>query len=174
MRKLILIACVLFLCAGCSVKKNIIQDLNLSPNDMMSYETMNEPSDRFYELTLKEALRLFEEEGSGILLISRSTCSHCLNAVPVLAEVADKHDLTIYYVDCGKGLESENLEELEIYAKDVLGARGVMVPIVFSIVNGQALGKHIGTVSDEDGLLTDEQWDKTVQIYERLLEDWIK
>ena len=174
MRKLILIACVLFLCAGCSVKKNIIQDLNLSPNDMMSYETMNEPSDRFYELTLKEALRLFEEEGSGILLISRSTCSHCLKAVPVLAEVADKHDLTIYYVDCGKGLESENLEELEIYAKDVLGARGVMVPIVFSIVNGQALGKHIGTVSDEDGLLTDEQWDKTVQIYERLLEDWIK
>ena len=174
MRKLILIACVLFLCAGCSVKKNIIQDLNLSPNDMMSYETMNEPSDRFYELTLKEVLRLFEEEGSGILLISRSTCSHCLNAVPVLAEVADKHDLTIYYVDCGKGLESENLEELEIYAKDVLGARGVMVPIVFSIVNGQALGKHIGTVSDEDGLLTDEQWDKTVQIYERLLEDWIK
>ena len=174
MRKLILIACVLFLCAGCSVKKNIIQDLNLSPNDMMSYETMNEPSDRFYELTLKEALRLFEEGGSGILLISRSTCSHCLNAVPVLAEVADKHDLTIYYVDCGKGLESENLEELEIYAKDVLGARGVMVPIVFSIVNGQALGKHIGTVSDEDGLLTDEQWDKTVQIYERLLEDWIK
>ena len=174
MRKLILIACVLFLCAGCSVKKNIIQDLNLSPNDMMSYETMNEPSDRFYELTLKEALRLFEEEGSGILLISRSTCSHCLNAVPVLAEVADKHDLTIYYVDCGKGLESEDLEKLEIYAKDVLGARGVMVPIVFSIVNGQALGKHIGTVSDEDGLLTDEQWDKTVQIYERLLEDWIK
>ena len=174
MRKLILIACVLFLCAGCSVKKNIIQDLNLSPNDMMSYETMNEPSDRFYELTLKEALRLFEEEGSGILLISRSTCSHCLNAVPVLAEVADKHDLTIYYVDCGKGLESENLEELEIYAKDVLGARGVMVPIVFSIVDGKALGKHIGTVSDEDGLLTDEQWDKTVQIYERLLEDWIK
>lgn len=174
MRKLILIACVLFLCAGCSVKKTIIQDLNLSPNDMMSYETMNEPSDRFYELTLKEALRLFEEEGSGILLISRSTCSHCLNAVPVLAEVADKHDLTIYYVDCGKGLESEDLEKLEIYAKDVLGARGVMVPIVFSIVDGKALGKHIGTVSDEDGLLTDEQWDKTVQIYERLLEDWIK
>ena len=174
MRKSILIACVLFLCAGCSVKKNIIQDLNLSPNDMMSYETMNEPSDRFYELTLKEALRLFEEEGSGILLISRSTCSHCLNAVPVLAEVADKHDLTIYYVDCGKGLESEDLEKLEIYAKDVLGARGVMVPIVFSIVDGKALGKHIGTVSDEDGLLTDEQWDKTVQIYERLLEDWIK
>ncbi|MBR5290933.1 MAG: hypothetical protein IKU28_08100 [Erysipelotrichaceae bacterium] len=174
MRKLILIACVLFLCAGCSVKKNIIQDLNLSPNDMMSYETMNEPSDRFYELTLKEALRLFEEEGSGILLISRSTCSHCLNAVPVLAEVADKHDLTIYYVDCGKGLESEDLEKLEIYAKDVLGARGVMVPIVFSIVDGKALGKHIGTVSDEDGLLTDEQWDKTVQTYERLLEDWIK
>ncbi len=174
MRKLILIACVLFLCAGCSVKKTIIQDLNLSPNDMMSYETMNEPSDRFHELTLKEALRLFEEEGSGILLISRSTCSHCLNAVPVLAEVADKHDLTIYYVDCGKGLESEDLEKLEIYAKDVLGARGVMVPIVFSIVDGKALGKHIGTVSDEDGLLTDEQWDKTVQIYERLLEDWIK
>ena len=174
MRKLILIACVLFLCAGCSVKKNIIQDLNLSPNDMMSYETMNEPSDCFYELTLKEALRLFEEEGSGILLISRSTCSHCLNAVPVLAEVADKHDLTIYYVDCGKGLESEDLEKLEIYAKDVLGARGVMVPIVFSIVDGKALGKHIGTVSDEDGLLTDEQWDKTVQTYERLLKDWIK
>ena len=174
MKKYILIACLLFLCTGCGVKKNIIQDLNLVSNDMMSYETMSEPSDHFYELTLKEALRLFEEGGSGILLISRSTCSHCLNAVPVLAEVADKHDLTIYYVDCGKSLESEDLEKLEVYAKDVLGARGVMVPIVFSIVDGEALGKHIGTVAEEDGLLTDEQWDKTVQIYERLLEDWIK
>jgi aryl-alcohol dehydrogenase-like predicted oxidoreductase len=91
-----------------------------------------------------------------------------------VAEVAEKHDLTIYYVDCGKNLESEDLEKLEVVAKNVLGARGVMVPIVFSIVNGEALGKHIGTVAEEDGLLTEEQWDKTRQIYERLLEDWIK
>ena len=174
MKKLMLIVCVLLMLTGCGPKKTLIEDLNVTLNDMMSYETMSEPSDHFYELTLKEALRLFEEGGSGILLISRSTCSHCLNAVPVLAEVADEHDLTIYYVDCGKSLESEDLEKLEVYAKDVLGARGVMVPIVFSIVNGEALGKHIGTVADEDGLLTDEQWDKTVQIYERLLEDWIK
>ena len=174
MKKLLLIVCVLLMVTGCGPKKTLIEDLNTTPNDMMSYETMNEPSDHFYELTLKEALRLFEEKGSGILLISRSTCSHCLNAVPVLAEVAKQHDLTIYYVDCGKGLENEDLEKLEIYAKDVLGARGVMVPIVFSIVNGEALGKHIGTVTDEDGLLTEEQWDKTVQTYERLLEDWIK
>ena len=69
MKKYILIACLLFLCTGCGVKKNIIQDLNLVSNDMMSYETMSEPSDHFYELTLKEALRLFEEGGSGILLI---------------------------------------------------------------------------------------------------------
>lgn len=174
MKKLMLIVCVLLMLTGCGSKKTLIEDLNVTLNDMMSYETMSEPSDHFYELTLKEALRLFEEKGSGILLISRSTCSHCLNAVPVLAEVAEKHDLTIYYVDCGKNLESEDLEKLEVVAKNVLGARGVMVPIVFSIVNGEALGKHIGTVAEEDGLLTEEQWDKTRQIYERLLEDWIK
>lgn len=174
MKKLMIVVCTLLLCAGCSVKKKFIEDLNVTPNDMMSYETMSEPSDHFYELTLDEALRLFEEKGSGILLISRATCTHCLNAVPVLAEVAEKHDLTIYYVDCGKNLDSEDLEKLEVYAKEVLGARGVMVPIVFSIVDGQALGKHIGTVSDEDGLLTEEQWNKTVQTYERLLSDWIK
>ena len=174
MKKLMIVVCTLLLCVGCGSKKNVIEDLNVTKNDMMSYETMSEPSDHFYELTLKEALRLFEEKGSGILMISRSTCSHCLNAVPVMAEVAEKHNLTIYYVDCGKDLNSEDLEKLEVYAKEVLGARGVMVPIVFSIVDGQALGKHIGTVADEDGLLTEEQWDKTVQTYERLLSDWIK
>ena len=120
MKKLMIVVCVLLLCAGCSVKKNIIEDLDITSNDMMSYETMSEPSDHFYELTLNEALRLFEEKGSGILLISRATCTHCLNAVPVLAEVAEKHDLMIYYVDCGKSLDSEALEKLETLKKSLM------------------------------------------------------
>ncbi|MBE6107356.1 MAG: thioredoxin family protein [Erysipelotrichaceae bacterium] len=174
MKKLICFLMIGLLLCSCAEKKTTIEDLKTQPNDMMSYETMKEPSDRFLELTMEESLRLFEEKGSGILLISRPSCPHCLNAVPVLAELAEKHELTIYYVNCAMGFENEHLEKLEVYAANVLGQRGVLVPIVFSIINGEAVGKHIGTVAGEDGLLTDEQWDKTIEIYEKLLKDWIK
>lgn len=174
MKKLFSILMALLMLAGCAEKKSMLEDLKTVPNDMMSYETITEPSDRFLELSMEEALRLFEEKGSGILLISRPSCPHCLNAVPVLHEVAKEHDLMIYYVDCSKGFENQHLEKLEVYAANVLGARGVLVPIVFSIVNGEALGRHIGTVADEDGLLNEEQKIKTREIYEKLLKEWIQ
>ncbi len=174
MKKIFSILMVLLVLTGCAEKKTTLEDLKTIPNDMMSYETMIEPSNRFLELSFEEALRLFEEKGSGILLISRPSCPHCLNAVPVLHEVAEEHDLMIYYVDCSKGFENQHLEKLEVYAANVLGARGVLVPIVFSIINGEALGKHIGTVAEEDGLLTEEQKKETKEIYEKLLKEWIQ
>ena len=173
MKRWMTLMMILMLLSGCAEKKQMIEDLNVMSNDMLSYETMNEPSERFLELSMEESLRLFEEKGSGILLISRPTCPHCLNAVPVLAELAEEYDLTIYYVDCSKGFENEQLEKLETYAANVLGKRGVLVPIVFSIVNGEALGKHIGTIAEEDGLLSDEQKAEAKEIYKELLKDWI-
>lgn len=174
MKKLMCLLMVLFVFAGCQNKKVFLEDLDVVPNDMTSYETMSEPSSHFLELSMEESLRLLKEGGSGILMISRSTCPHCLNAVPVMNEVAQKHDLTVYYVDCGKDFDADHLHELEELTKDVLGKRGLLVPIVFSIINGEAVGKHIGTVPEEDGLLTDEQRLKAISIYEELLADWIK
>ncbi|MBQ7888160.1 MAG: conjugal transfer protein TraF [Erysipelotrichaceae bacterium] len=173
MKKLICLFMALLCLTGCKEKRVFIDDLNVVPNDMMSYETMSEPSSHFLEITMEESLRFFEEGGSGILMISRSTCPHCLNAVPVMAEIAEKYDLTIYYVDCGKDFDAEHLNQLEQYTKDVLGKRGLMVPIVFSIINGKAVDQHIGTIAEEDGLLSDEQKEQVISIYEDLLKDWI-
>ncbi len=174
MKKWMTVLFVLVCLAGCAEKKTIIKDLNGSLNDMTSYETVDSPSDCFFEISMEESLRLFKEKGSGILLISRPSCSHCLNAVPVLKELAEEHQLTIYYVDCSKDFDNKHLEQLEVYAANVLGERGIYVPIVISIVNGEAVGKHIGTVAEEDGLLTDEQRQEAKEIYRKLLSDWIQ
>ena len=50
------------------------------------------------EVDVDEALNLFEEEGTHVLYIGRSTCSVCVQFVPVLNEVQENMGFTTNYL----------------------------------------------------------------------------
>ncbi len=51
------------------------------------------------EVDTDEALALFEEEGTHVLYLGRSTCSICVSFVPVLNEVQEDLGFTTNYLD---------------------------------------------------------------------------
>ncbi len=59
------------------------------------------------EVSVSEAVKLFDEKGTSILYIGRSNCSHCVETVPVLNEVQEELGYTTQYLDLGK-LMQEN------------------------------------------------------------------
>ena len=51
------------------------------------------------EVDINEAIALFEEEGTQVVYIGRSTCSSCVSFVPVLNEVQKDLGFTTNYLD---------------------------------------------------------------------------
>ena len=51
------------------------------------------------EVNIDEAIALFEEEGTQVVYIGRSSCSVCVSYVPVLNEVQDNLGFTTNYLD---------------------------------------------------------------------------
>ena len=51
------------------------------------------------EVDVDDALALFDEEGTHVLYIGRSTCSVCVQFVPVLNEVQEELDFKTNYLD---------------------------------------------------------------------------
>ena len=51
------------------------------------------------EVDVDDALALFDEEGTHVLYIGRSTCSVCVQFVPVLNEVQENLDFKTNYLD---------------------------------------------------------------------------
>ena len=51
------------------------------------------------EVNIDEAIALFEEEGTQVVYIGRSSCSVCVSYVPVLNEVQDDLGFTTNYLD---------------------------------------------------------------------------
>ena len=53
----------------------------------------------FKELKYDEVIDKIENKDSFVLLISQTTCTHCISYKPKLEEVANKHKIYIYYIE---------------------------------------------------------------------------
>ena len=51
----------------------------------------------FKELKYDEVIEKIENKDSFVLLISQTTCTHCISYKPKLEEVANKYKIDIYY-----------------------------------------------------------------------------
>ena len=66
----------------------------------------------FNEISYDEIMEKIENKEDVVLLISQTTCSHCISYKPKLRDVANKHKLNIYYIDVDL-LEEDQLKELK-------------------------------------------------------------
>lgn len=64
-----------------------------------SSSTSNYDVSQMNEVDVDDALALFDEEGTHVLYIGRSTCSVCVQFVPVLNEVQEDLDFKTNYLD---------------------------------------------------------------------------
>ncbi len=173
-RILIILTALLFLtsCSSKKIKTCNISDLKTVTDNMNSYGIFNVP-DNFQRLTMKEALRIFEEGGSAIILTSKASCAYCLEAVPVLGNVAKKEGIAIYYINTEESVSDETFDKFISYVSEFLEPDGgLYVPNVFAVVDGKAVSHHIGATDDFDssmGPMSDSQVKELSKIYKDLI-----
>ena len=53
----------------------------------------------FNEISFNDIMEKIENKDDVVLLISQTTCSHCISYKPKLKDVANKYKLNIYYIE---------------------------------------------------------------------------
>lgn len=66
------------------------------------------------EIEYKELIEKIENKEDMVLLISQTTCTHCISYKPKLEEVANEYKLNIYYIDVDL-LNDEEGDKLKSY-----------------------------------------------------------
>ena len=66
----------------------------------------------FNEISFNDIMEKIENKEDVVLLISQTTCSHCISYKPKLKDVANKYKLNIYYIDVDL-LNEDELKELK-------------------------------------------------------------
>lgn len=130
------------------------------PADMSGYEDFDSKDSRFVKSEMKEALAMFKEGKSGILYFGYPKCPWCVEALPIMNEIAKEDNLNIHYIrtrDDDKKLlyteqeKKEFIQYTEKYLeKDDEGNYQIYVPFVVVVKDGKAISGHIGTVDSHD------------------------
>lgn len=84
----------------------------------------------FKELKYKEVIEKIENKESFVLLLSQTTCSHCMDFKPKIENVANKYKLNIYYIETNL-LNKDQASKLKTY----ISYTGT--PTTIFILNGQ-------------------------------------
>lgn len=149
---------------------NYIDDLITVSDNMASYG-YNISNNIFMRTSMSEILRLFDESASGIVLFSSPTCPYCIQTIPVLAEIAQKYKMPIYYINTDE-INYSAFDEFKSYVEDYLVKEDdefvLYIPNVFAIVNGKCVGNYLGTVdsySPENGNLSKYQREELRNLY---------
>lgn len=187
MNKLIKLGLALILAfsfAGCgneqtNDKSNYVylDDIKAVDVDMSGYEGFTESDHVFKKITFRESLRFFDEKASGVVYYGYSTCPYCIQVVPILNEVAKEFGITVYYIDVyGETIADADIDRFLELADEFLeheeGEAVFYVPQVFSFVNGEITGSHLGAVDSYDpsvGYMTSRQKSELKSILEDVL-----
>lgn len=74
--------------------------------------TMEEILNTFTEVTPNEAQALIDERNGKVIFIGFAQCPYCQKFAPKLKQVADEHDLTVYFVNSRRNDTIEDVETL--------------------------------------------------------------
>ncbi len=84
---------------GLYFKDGVSTNNNNSNNNGSNSSTEGYDVSKMNEVDVDEVLALFEEDGTHVLYIGRSTCSACIQFVPVLNQVQEELNFTTNYLD---------------------------------------------------------------------------
>lgn len=150
--------------------------------DMSEYDGFDDKHNAFVEISMDEAIEMYQNKQSGIIYFGFPNCPWCLEAIPLLNEVALEHEAIIYYVrtrnqDHELLYDDEDKALLFPYMEDFLdtndeGKLHLFVPFVVAIKDGVTLDAHIGTLDSHDPnerKMNDEEITTLKQIYDDLI-----
>ena len=84
------------------------------------------------KISYNDVIEKIEDKESFILLISQTTCTHCMSYKPKLEEIANKHKIEIYYIDVDL-LSNEDFDKLDSY----LNFADAGTPVTLFVKNGE-------------------------------------
>jgi hypothetical protein len=161
-----------------SVTINETVKLESTTADMTAYGVDNSDG-VFLEVSLSEALRLFDEKGNGILFLAKPDGTNCMIAAQVLYDAAKDLGVQVYYVNTRGEFSDEDYQTLTEYIKetfvtDANGTSSFAVPDVIGIQKGEITDYHVSlvdgvTVTSEGVTLTDVQREQLKEIYQNLI-----
>ena len=116
----------------------------------------------FNTLSLSQVLDLFDEDGTSVLYIGRSTCGACVSFLPTLKSLQEKYDYVTNYLDITTVSTSSNdykdfQELLEVEVTENINGEEVTAnigeffgytPMVIIIKDGKAVDCSIGAYSE--------------------------
>lgn len=163
------------------VKLNILDE----HPDMSGYMYLEDPEPNFEEITIAETLRLFDEKGSAVIVLSSDRCPWCEVAIPVLNEVSKELGQVVYYVNAASPYNVSSTEEKAqmidrltkeldpVLEEEENGEKTLYIPLVVGIKDGVPVKGHValveGVESDEMGpKLTEAQKEELKEIYRDL------
>lgn len=163
--------------------KNVCDvDLECDTADMSEYENFNEEDHVFLEINFDEAKKLLEtDDFNGIIYFGYPTCPWCIEALPIMNEVAKEKELSIYYVNKKSDINQEH-PEWEQATTDILDAAygldkdddgnpRIYVPEVIVVKDGEVVDHHMGTLDEHDATerkMTDDEKEEVKKIYEEM------
>lgn len=147
--------------------------------DMSGYKDFRETKNQFVDSDMQEALSVFQKKESAILYFGYPSCPWCVEALPVMNEVAKADKQHILYIrtrDDKKELLYTPKQKLEMISytkqfmeKDDQGEYQLYVPFVVVVKDGKAVSGHIGTVDGHDAherKMTEKETQELKKIYE--------
>lgn len=145
--------------------------------DMSAYEGFDVENNQFIEITMDDAIQKMETDASGIFYFGFPTCPWCIEAVPIMNEVAQEMDLHIYYINKrAETSNEENIAKMTTLLKDIVsendeGVPTLYVPEVVVINEGEITDHHADTVPNHDAherKMSEEEQSQLKEIYQEL------
>ncbi len=133
-----------------------------SAADMTGYG-MEEGTNQFLAVTWEQALRIFEEDSSGILFFAKADGSESQIAAPIVNEAAKQLGIHVYYVDANQDVSQEvynalSNEVVQTFVVDNAGNRTFYLPDVIAVKDGEITEFQVSLVSNAANPLTEEQY----------------
>lgn len=157
-------------------------DLSVYEPDFSDYYFMNESAQYIKGVTFKEALKVFGSDFTGLIFYGYPQCNFCNEALPVVTELSNTNQQTVYYVNVhmeNYGPDKEDLSKFEEiaypwYQDDREGGKSFFVPTLFAVVEGKIKDAHTGllpgTTIDTSKPLSIEHHDELASHYTRLFD----
>jgi len=157
-------------------------DLTCNEADMSAYEGFNDKEHVFLEIDFEKANAFLQQDDfNGIMYFGYPNCPWCLEALPIMNEVAKEKKLSIYYVDKKSEInkqhpqwEEETIKYLDAaygLQKDDHGDARLYVPEVIVVKDGMVVAHHMGTLNEHDATknkMNEAQQSELKKIYEEM------
>ncbi len=145
--------------------------------DMSAYEGFMETNHRFIEAPMKDFLIKLDNQASAVYYFGYSTCPWCVEALPIMNEVAEAENINIFYIDKkAETSDDESAAAIEARLGDILdrddeGKPHLYVPFVVVIKDGEVIAHHTGTLDSHDAherKMNEDEKQELKAIYEEM------